>query len=164
MARTLEIWYSTDKHGRSRAMRFERRQFRSFPLKREAADAAILEGRAVILSRNPMAPVGCYRATAWTTEGRIYSAGRVMATDPAAAERMYRDDIAARMPQDSGRIARVDINEGGVMGTKFASAEDYADAAAVADEYPGATEIIPVDGGWMVCDTVADAETWRSQV
>jgi len=46
---------------------------------------------------------------------------------------------------------------------KFASQQDYANIEAVQTEYPGAAEIVEVDGGWMVFDTVTDAETWRNQ-
>lgn len=47
--------------------------------------------------------------------------------------------------------------------SKFVSQQDYADIEAVQDAYPGAAEIIEVEGGWMVFDTVTDAETWRNQ-
>lgn len=47
--------------------------------------------------------------------------------------------------------------------TRFASSQDYATIDAVSDEYPSATEIIEVDGGWMVFDTATDADTWRNQ-
>ena len=47
---------------------------------------------------------------------------------------------------------------------KFASQQDYADIDAVSNAYPWAAEIIEVDGGWMVFDTVTDADTWRAQV
>jgi len=46
---------------------------------------------------------------------------------------------------------------------KFVSQQDYADIEAVQDAYPGAAEIIEVEGGWMVCDTVTDADTWCNQ-
>ncbi len=46
---------------------------------------------------------------------------------------------------------------------KFASQQDYANIEAVKEEYPSAAEIVEVDGGWMVFDTVTDAETWRNQ-
>ncbi len=47
--------------------------------------------------------------------------------------------------------------------SKFASQQDYANIEAVRAEYPGAAEIVEVDGGWMVFDTVTDADTWRNQ-
>lgn len=46
---------------------------------------------------------------------------------------------------------------------KFASQQDYENIEAVQDAYPGAAEIIEVEGGWMVFDTVTDADTWRNQ-
>ena len=46
---------------------------------------------------------------------------------------------------------------------KFASQQDYANLEAVQAAYPAAAKIIEVDGGWMVFDTVTDAETWRNQ-
>ena len=46
----------------------------------------------------------------------------------------------------------------------FCSQNDYADLDAVQSEYPGAAEIIEVDGGWMVFATTTDADTWRGQV
>lgn len=45
----------------------------------------------------------------------------------------------------------------------FASKQDYADIEAVQDAYPAAAEIIEVDGGWMVFETVTAGETWRNQ-
>lgn len=47
--------------------------------------------------------------------------------------------------------------------TKFASQQDYASLEEVQDAYPGAAEIVEVEGGWMVFDTVTDAETWLNQ-
>lgn len=47
--------------------------------------------------------------------------------------------------------------------TKFASQQDYENIEAVRNEYPGAAEIVEVDGGWLVFDTTTDAETWRNQ-
>lgn len=47
--------------------------------------------------------------------------------------------------------------------SKFVSQQDYANIEAVQDAYPGAAEIVEVKGGWMVFDTVTDAETWRNQ-
>lgn len=46
---------------------------------------------------------------------------------------------------------------------KFASQQDYENIEAVRAEYTGAAYIVEVDGGWMVFDTVTDAETWRNQ-
>lgn len=46
---------------------------------------------------------------------------------------------------------------------KFASAQDYDTIGAVMDAYPGAAEIVEVDGGWLVFFTTADADTWRNQ-
>ena len=47
--------------------------------------------------------------------------------------------------------------------SKFASAQDYDDLAAVEAAYPSANEIIEVEGSWMVFDTATDAEIWRNQ-
>lgn len=47
--------------------------------------------------------------------------------------------------------------------SKFVSHQDYADIEAVRKAYPGAAEILEVDGGWLVFDTVTDAEVWRNQ-
>ncbi|HEY9746560.1 MAG TPA: hypothetical protein V6C99_10125 [Oculatellaceae cyanobacterium] len=47
---------------------------------------------------------------------------------------------------------------------RFCSQQDYEDIEAVRNEYPGAAEIIEVEGGWMVFDTITEAETWRKQV
>lgn len=47
--------------------------------------------------------------------------------------------------------------------SKFVSQQDYANIDAVRDACPGAAEIVEVEGGWMVFDTVTDAETWRNQ-
>lgn len=46
---------------------------------------------------------------------------------------------------------------------KFASTQDYGTIEAVQGAYPGAAEIIEVDGGWMVFFTTAAADTWRNQ-
>ena len=46
---------------------------------------------------------------------------------------------------------------------KFLSEQDYASIEEVQDAYPGAAEVVEVDGGWAVFDTVQDAETWRNQ-
>ena len=48
--------------------------------------------------------------------------------------------------------------------TKFANKQDYTDLQSVRDAYPSAAEIIPVEGGWMVCEYATDAETWRNQI
>lgn len=48
--------------------------------------------------------------------------------------------------------------------TKFAIQQDYENIEAVRNEYPGAAEIIEVDGGWLVFDTIVDVETWINQV
>lgn len=47
--------------------------------------------------------------------------------------------------------------------SKFASQQDYENIDAVRNEYPCAAEIVEVDGGWRVVDTVTDAETWKTQ-
>jgi hypothetical protein len=47
--------------------------------------------------------------------------------------------------------------------SKFASEENYDSMEVVEQAYPAATEIIKVEGGWMVFDTATDAETWRNQ-
>jgi hypothetical protein len=47
--------------------------------------------------------------------------------------------------------------------SKFVSAQDYDSIEAVEEAYPAATEIIEVEGGWMVFDSATDAETWRNQ-
>jgi len=49
------------------------------------------------------------------------------------------------------------------MSKFFASKEDYANIDAVWDEYPGAAEIVEAEGGWMVFETMTDAETWNNQ-
>jgi len=49
-AARVEILYKADKNGRVKAYRFSRLQMRYFPMTRDAADAAILEGRAIILN------------------------------------------------------------------------------------------------------------------
>lgn len=46
---------------------------------------------------------------------------------------------------------------------RFVSEKDYANFQAVSDEYPSASKIIEVDGGWMVFDYLADEETWKAQ-
>lgn len=46
---------------------------------------------------------------------------------------------------------------------KFCSAQDYSTISAVMGAYPGAAEIIEVEGGWMVFDTTTAANTWRNQ-
>ena len=48
-AKTIEILYKTDKNGRTKAYRFSRSQMRYFPMNRQAADAAILAGCAIII-------------------------------------------------------------------------------------------------------------------
>lgn len=45
----------------------------------------------------------------------------------------------------------------------FASTENYENIEAVENEYPAATHIEPVEGGWMVFDTATDFDTWASQ-
>jgi hypothetical protein len=47
------------------------------------------------------------------------------------------------------------------MSTRFASAADYATIAEVWAAYPGAVEIIEVDGGWIVFATKAAFEAWQ---
>lgn len=54
-ARRIEVFFQEDKHGRTRAYRFSRTQFRSFPISVREAEAAILEGRADLLTANPFA-------------------------------------------------------------------------------------------------------------
>jgi len=49
------------------------------------------------------------------------------------------------------------------MKTVFADARDCADENAVKDNCPWATEIVKADGGWMVFESAADAETWKNQ-
>ena len=34
---------------------------------------------------------------------------------------------------------------------------------AIKEVYPWATEIVDADGGWMVFESAADAETWKNQ-
>lgn len=48
--------------------------------------------------------------------------------------------------------------------SKFVSQQDHTNTEAVRDEYPSAAEIIEVDGGWMVFETVTEADTWSNQV
>lgn len=43
---------------------------------------------------------------------------------------------------------------------KFASEQDYENIDAVRDEYPGAYDVIEVEGGWMVFETIGDAQVW----
>lgn len=45
----------------------------------------------------------------------------------------------------------------------FVPAEDYSDIQAVESEFPGATAVEPVDGGWMVFYNAVDYETWQGQ-
>lgn len=47
--------------------------------------------------------------------------------------------------------------------SKIVSQQDYENIEAVRSEYPGAAEIVEVEGGWMVFDTITDAEMWRNQ-
>jgi hypothetical protein len=47
--------------------------------------------------------------------------------------------------------------------SKFASEENYDSIELVEQAHPAATEIIEVEGGWMVFDAATDAETWRNQ-
>ena len=49
------------------------------------------------------------------------------------------------------------------MKTVFADARDYADRDAVKDNCPWAAEIVEAEGGWMVFESAADAETWKNQ-
>jgi hypothetical protein len=49
------------------------------------------------------------------------------------------------------------------MSTRFASAEHYADIAQIRDAYPGATEIMEIEGGWLVFATEDDFATWSRQ-
>jgi hypothetical protein len=49
------------------------------------------------------------------------------------------------------------------MSNKFCSELDYTDQGEVEREYPDATEVIEVEGGWMVFDTATDADIWRNQ-
>ena len=41
--------------------------------------------------------------------------------------------------------------------------EDYKNRKAVAFEYPSATKIVKVCGGWAVFDSITDYEIWRNQ-
>ena len=49
------------------------------------------------------------------------------------------------------------------MTSKFCNNNDYQSQTEVEDAYPAAAEVIEVEGGWMVFDTVTDADTWRNQ-
>jgi hypothetical protein len=49
------------------------------------------------------------------------------------------------------------------MSTRFASAEQYGSIEDVRDAYPGAVEILEVEGGWIVFVTEAQFESWRRQ-
>lgn len=46
---------------------------------------------------------------------------------------------------------------------EFADENDYADEDTIKEVYPWATEIVDADGGWMVFESAADAETWKNQ-
>lgn len=45
----------------------------------------------------------------------------------------------------------------------FVTQQAFENSDAVAEEFPCAAEIIEVEGGWMVFDTVTEAETWLNQ-
>jgi len=45
----------------------------------------------------------------------------------------------------------------------FVPSKDYENIGAVEDQYPGATVIVEVDGGWMIFGTATDYETWQGQ-
>ncbi len=49
------------------------------------------------------------------------------------------------------------------MSTRFASAERYGSIEDVRDAYPGAVEILEVEGGWLVFAAEAQFEAWRRQ-
>ncbi len=49
------------------------------------------------------------------------------------------------------------------MSSRFASAVQYPDINAVRAAYPGAAEILEVEGGWIVFATEAQFEAWRRQ-
>jgi len=46
---------------------------------------------------------------------------------------------------------------------KFCNNQDYSSIDDVSDAYPGATEIVAVEGGWMVFETATDYATWKAQ-
>lgn len=46
---------------------------------------------------------------------------------------------------------------------KFLSQQDYATIEAVKDECPEAAEVVEVEGGWMVFDSIDEANQWRNQ-
>ena len=46
---------------------------------------------------------------------------------------------------------------------RMCSEEDYKNRKAVALEYPSATKIVKVCGGWAVFDSITDYEIWRNQ-
>jgi hypothetical protein len=49
------------------------------------------------------------------------------------------------------------------MSTRFASAKRYSSIEDVRSAYPGAVEILEVEGGWLVLATEAQFEAWRRQ-
>lgn len=50
------IYYKTDKNGKTRAYRFERMQFRAFPMSVKEANKAIYEGYGELMTGNPLHP------------------------------------------------------------------------------------------------------------
>lgn len=48
--------------------------------------------------------------------------------------------------------------------SKFCSETEYDCIEAVESEYPSASDVVEVDGGWMVFETHDDFETWSRQV
>lgn len=55
MKSRTEIYYKADKNGKTRAYRFERLQFRAFPISIKEANKRILEGTANLIEKNPFA-------------------------------------------------------------------------------------------------------------
>ena len=49
------------------------------------------------------------------------------------------------------------------MRQAFASSDDYKDSDEVVEAYPWAAEVVEVEGGWQVFESVYDFETWNNQ-
>lgn len=54
----LEVFFSTDKHGRKLAHRFSRRQFRAFRMPLADAEFFVAAGQATEIPGNPMKTLG----------------------------------------------------------------------------------------------------------
>ena len=72
---------------------------------------------------------------------------------------MRKAELAKRL----NRIARL-LEAGNIKSkTIFCDEREYGSKANVQKEYPSATKIVKVTGGWAVFETWTDYETWKKQ-